>query len=424
MNRLKSTGAVILGFAVAVLAARADPAWPLPTATPAAEGISSARLDVMHRNLEQVVDQGKFSGYIFLLARDGKIADWRAYGWQDIAAKKPMQKDSIVRIYSMSKLITTTAVLKLLEDGRLKLTDPVEQYLPALRDRKVFMGGTADAPVLVAASRPITLNDLLTHTSGYYYEWNTDSAVVAELLTRSKTRKSTSMDDFIAHAALLPLRQQPGTAFRYSISTDILGAVVEKVSGERLDLFFQEKILGPLGMKDTGFWVPPEKRSRLALVYRRGADGTLGPVDEANNNDVGPGHGFESGGGGLYSTAADYARFSQMLLNGGKLGDVRILSRKTVELMTQNHIAHLADPHPNGKSEQGFGLGVRVITDLGESPTPGSVGTFGWDGAATTNVQIDPKERTVALLLCQHFTFNEDDIIATFTSGYYSSLED
>jgi CubicO group peptidase (beta-lactamase class C family) len=422
MHRLKSIGLAFLGIS-APLAARADPAWPLPPTTPAAEGISAERLDLMHHNLAQVVDQGKFSGYVFMLARDGKIADWRAYGWQNIAAKTPMQKDSIVRIYSMSKLITSTAVLKLLEDGRLKLTDPVEQYLPALKDRKVYMGGTADAPVLAPAARPITIFDLLTHTSGYYYPWNTDSDAVGELLKRTNFREAENMDDFVARVATLPLREQPGTSFRYSISTDILGAVIEKVSGQRLDVFFQQNILGPLGMADTGFWVAPEKRGRLATIYKRDAGGTLVPDESANNNKVGPGHGMLSGGGGLYSTAADYVRFSQMLLNGGRLGDTRILSRKTVELMTQNHIAHLADPHPNKKNEQGFGLGVRVITDLGESPTPGTVGAFGWDGAATTNVQIDPKERTVAILLFQHGTFNEDDIIDTFTTGYYSALE-
>jgi CubicO group peptidase (beta-lactamase class C family) len=323
----------------------------------------------------------------------------------------------------MSKLITSATVLKLLEDGRLKLGDPIEQYLPALKDRKVFMGGTADALVLVPATRPITIYDLLTHTSGYYYEWSADSDALVELLNRAKVRKSGNLDEFVARVASLPLRQQPGTQFRYGFSTDLLGAVVEKISGERLDVFYQREIFGPLGLNDTGFWVPPEKRGRLATVYTRGGSGTLIPADAANQNDVGPGHGLLSGGGGLYSTAADYVRFAQMLLNGGRLGDVRILSRKTVELMTQNHIAHLADPHPNGKNDQGFGLGVRVITELGESQIPGSVGTFGWDGAATTNVQIDPKERTIAILLCQHYIFNEDDIIGTFTAGYYSALE-
>jgi CubicO group peptidase (beta-lactamase class C family) len=423
MNRPRSTGLLLIGLAVAAPLARAEPAWPLPPATPASEGISAERLDLLHHNLGSFVDQGRYSGYVFMLARDGKIADWRSYGWQDIAAKTPMQKDSIVRIFSMSKLITSTAVLKLLEDCRIKLSDPIEQYLPALKDRKVFMGGTADAPVLVPASRPITIYDLLTHTSGYYYPWNTDSDAVSELLKRAKLHEAGNLDEFVSRVATLPLRQQPGTSFRYSISTDLLGAMIEKVSGERLDVFFQRNILGPLGMVDTGFWVPPEKRGRLASIYWRDPGGTLVLADAANKNKVGPDHGVLSGGGGLYSTAADYVRFAQMLLNGGRLGDVRILSRKTVELMTQNHIAHLADPHPNKADDQGFGLGVRVITDLGESRTLGTVGTFGWDGAATTNVQIDPKERTIAILLCQHYTYNEDDIIGTFTTAYYSTLE-
>jgi CubicO group peptidase (beta-lactamase class C family) len=425
VNRFKPSCLLLLLFALAALPLRADSPWPLQPTTPAAVGISAERLDLMHQNLRRAVDEGRFSGYVALLARDGKIADWRAYGWQDIAAKTPMQKDSIVRIFSMSKLITSTAVLMLMDDGRLKLSDPIEQYLPALRDRKVYTGGTADAPTLVPAARPITIHDLLTHTSGYYYpgDWSAGAPALVEMFNRAKVAESASLDEFVDRVASLPLRQQPGTQFRYGISTDLLGAIVEKVSGQRLDVFLQQRILGPLGMPDTGFWVPAEKRARLALIYSRGADGRLSLAEDENRNNVGPGHGLLRGGGGLYSTAADYVRFAQMLLNGGRLDGVRIVSRKTVELMTRNHIAHLADPHPNGRHEQGFGLGVRVITDIGESPTAGSVGAFGWDGAATTNVQMDPKERTVAILLFQHIPFNQDDIFATFTAGYYSALE-
>lgn len=411
-------------FLLAAPVARAAPAWPLPATAPAAAGFSVERLDLLHQHLRQLVDDGQYSGYVVLLARDGKIADWRAYGWQDVAAKTPMQKDTIVRIFSMSKLITSTAVLMLMEDGRLRLSDPVEKYLPALKDRKVFTGGTADAPVLVAADRPITLRDLLTHTAGYYYgeTWSADPPL-AELFKRGKINKAADLDDFVARVALLPLNDQPGTRFRYGINTDLLGAVIEKISGQRLDVFLQQRIFAPLDMRDTGFWVPAEKRGRLAVIYRRDA-GKLVPNAGSNQNDVGPDHGVLRGGGGLYSTAADYARFAQMLLNGGRLGGVRILGRKTVELMTQNHIAHLADPHPIGARAMGFGLGVRVITELGESPALGSFGCFGWDGAATTHVQIDPKERTVALLLCQHIPFNEDDIFSYFTNGYYSALND
>ncbi len=397
--------------------------WPLPATTPDAAGFSAARLDTLHHNLGQLVDAGTYSGYVVLLARDGKVADWHAYGWQDIASKTPMQPDSIVAIYSMTKIVTSTAVLILLEEGKLKLSDPVEKYLPALKDRKVLTGGTADAPILVPAARPITIHDLLTHTAGYYYDqtWSADSPVAIELMKRAKVWDSANLDDFVQRVATLPLHQQPGTKFRYGIHTDLLGAIVEKVSGQRLDRFFADRIFTPLGLRDTGFWVPAAKRSRLATLYQHDSAGKLVPAEGITEPNAE--HGLLLGGGGLYSTAADYVRFAQMLLNGGQLDGVRLLSRKTVELMTQNHLAQLADPHPFAKPEQGFGLGVRVITDLGASPTLGSRGTFGWDGAATTNVQIDPQEHTVAILLTQNFPFNQDDIFATFTNGYYSAIE-
>jgi CubicO group peptidase (beta-lactamase class C family) len=423
MNPFKSPRVLLVAL-LAALSSRAAPVWPLPATTPAAAGLAANQLEILHRSLRQTVDDGKYSGYISLLARNGKIADWRAYGWQDIAAKTPMQTDSIVRIYSMTKLITSAAVLILLEEGRLKLDDPVERYLPALVNRKVFAGGTAEAPVLVDAQRSITIRDLLTHTSGYYYDgtWSADAALV-QLFERAKVWASADLNDYVARVALLPLNDQPGTRFRYGISTDLLGAIVERISGQRLDVFFQQRIFAPLGMHDTAFWVPPEKRARLAVVYSRDAAGKLAIDAESNRNDVGPDHGLLSGGGGLYSTAADYLRFAQMLLNGGRLDDVRILGRKTVELMTQNHIAHLADPHPFGWREQGFGLGVRVIADLGESPTLGSVGCYGWDGAATTNVQIDPKEQIVAIVLFQQVPIDHD-IINIFTNGYYAALNE
>jgi CubicO group peptidase (beta-lactamase class C family) len=422
MNPLKSPCVLLIAVLLGALPGRAEPAWPLPTTTPAAVGISIDQLDTLHRNLRQVVDDGKYSGYIVLLARNGKIADWRAYGWQDIAAQKPMQKDSIVGIFSMSKLITSTAVLILLEEGRLKLNDPVEQYLPALKNRKVFAGGTAEAPMLVDAQRSITIRDLLTHTSGYYYPGtcSADTPLV-QLFQRAKIGESANLDEFVARVALLPLNDQPGTRFRYGISYALLGAIVEKISGQRLDVFFQQRIFTPLGMHDTAFRVPAEKRARLAVIYSRDSAGKLVVDAEANENDAD--HGLLNGGGGLYSTAADYVCFAQMLLNGGRLDGVRILGRKTVELMTQNHIGHLAEPHPFGQRDQGYGLGVRVITDLGESSTLGSVGCFGWDGAATTNVQIDPKEQTVAIVAFQQMP-TDPDIIDLFTNGYYAALND
>jgi CubicO group peptidase (beta-lactamase class C family) len=418
------TAIVLITALVTPLSGRAENAWPLPTNDAQSAGFSVKRLDFLHHNLEQMIDAGKYSGYITLLARDGKIADWHAYGWQDAATKTPMQKDSIVRIFSMSKLITSTAILILMEEGRLKLTDPVEKYLPVLKNRKVFTGGTSDSPVLVDAKRPIAIRDLLTHTSGYYYgeSWSADAPLV-EIFNRAKVWEAGDLQGFVERIAAIPLHEQPGTRFRYGVNTDLLGAIVEKISGQHLDRFFRERIFSPLDMRDTAFWVPAEKRRRLAVIYERDVTEKLVPNARSNQPPAGPDHGILSGGGGLYSTAADYARFAQMLLNRGELDGVRILGRKTVELMTRNHISHLADPHPFGFQAQGFGLGVRVLGDLGESTTLGSHGTFGWDGAATTLVQIDPKERIVAILLFQHIPFNQDDIFSTFNNGYYSALE-
>ena len=403
---------------------RADAGWPLPTAEPQTVNVSAERLDILHKNLRERVDAGKYSGYIALLARDGKIVDWQAHGSKDLSAKAPLQRDSIVRIYSMSKIITSTAALMLMEEGRLALGDPVEKYLPALKNLKVFAGGTADAPVLVNANRPITVRDLLTHTAGYYYDesWSSD-AIPMELMKREKVWDAANLNEFVMRVARVPLHEQPGTRYRYGISTDLVGAIVEKASGMPLDRFFQERMFAPLGMRDTGFTVPPEKRDRLAIVYQRTADGTLVPSNWANADYITDQGGVFSGGGGLFSTAADYVRFAQMLLNRGELDGVRILSRKTVELMTQNHLSHLADPTPRVPS-QGFGLGVRVVNDLSKSTLLGSEGAFGWDGAATTHVTIDPKERLVALILLQHVPFNQDDVFALFANGYYSALTD
>jgi CubicO group peptidase (beta-lactamase class C family) len=398
-------------------------ARPLPAATPAAAGFSTERLERLHQNLDRSVDDGSHAGYILLLARDGKIVDWRAHGFTNAVTKTPIQKDSIVRLFSMTKLVTSTAVLQLVEEGRLKLTDRIDQYLPALKNPKVFTGGTADAPVLEDARAPITVRDLLTHTSGYFYNFNAPAELIT-LQKRANLWAAPNLTEFVARLGTVPLADHPGTAFRYGVSTDVLGALVEKVSGQSLDAFFQERILGPLGMVDTSFWVPAEKRARIARIHTPDSGGKL-MLDTLENSDerCGADHGLRMGGAGLYSTAGDYARFAQMLLNGGQLDGTRILGRKTVELMTQNHLSGLAAPHPFGNREQGFGLGVRVITDLGQSPTLGSAGSFGWDGYATTTVLIDPRERTVALLLYQHLPYNEGDVFTLFTNGWYSALE-
>ena len=414
--------AVSLLLAVSVLAQSQQ---PLPQTTPAEAGFSAERLERLHSTLDRTVDDGSHAGYILLLARDGKIVDWRAHGFADITTQTPLQKDSIVRLFSMSKLVTTTAALILVEEGKLKLTDRVDQYLPALKNLKVFTGGTADAPTLEDARSPITVHQLLTHTAGLFYFFDAPPALV-ELQSRADIWTAPNFDEFVARVAKVPLADQPGTCFRYGISSDILGAIIEKASGQSFDSFVRQRISRPLGMVDTEFWVPPEKKGRLARIHSCDASGRLGlyPGHESFLlENCGPGSGLRSGGAGLYSTAGDYARFAQMLLNGGQLDGVRILGRKTVEYMTRNHLSPYPGQHPFGALDQGFGLGVRVITDLGAGHTIGSVGTFGWDGYATTLVQIDPQERTVALLLYQHLPFNEGEVHVLFINGWYSALE-
>ncbi len=381
--------------------------------------MSPERLQKTHEALDREVASGRYSGYITMVTRNGKIADWHASGWQNVEEKIPMTKDSIIKIYSMTKVITSVAVLTLVEEGKVQLTDPVEKYFPVMKDLKVYTGGTADAPTLEPAKRPITVADLLTHTAGYYYDasWSADP-IPGQLLSRAKIWEATSMDDFMARIATVPLHQQPGTRFRYGIHTDMLGAIVEKASGVPFAQFLQQRIFGPLGMRDTSFTVPTEKLARKAVVYGYG-NGKLTPMP-----DLLPERGIPSGGGGLYSTAADYVRFAQMLLNGGELDGARIVSRKTVELMATDRIAHLADPHPFGQQDMGFGLGVRMMTNQGATRHLGSKGMFGWDGAATTLAWMDPKEKMVSILLTQHMPFNEGDIFATFVNGTYSALVD
>jgi CubicO group peptidase (beta-lactamase class C family) len=242
-----------------------------------------------------------------------------------------------------------------------------------------------------------------------------------ELMSREKIWEAANLDEFVQRVAKLPLNDQPGTRFRYGINVDLLGAVVEKVSGQRFSAYLEQRIFQPLGMVDTAFWVPEAKRSRLAVLYEM-KDGTLRPAKNLVDMPTAD-RGVESGGGGLFSTAADYLRFAQMLLNGGELDGKRILGRKMIELMTSNTIDLLADPHPFNQKEVGFGLGVRVVNDLGQARYLGSPGMFGWDGAATTLYWIDPKEQMVSILMTQHLPYNEDDIFAFFMDGVYSAVE-
>jgi CubicO group peptidase (beta-lactamase class C family) len=409
--------AVLVLSTPAVSRPAADAAPPLPLATPESQGMSSSRLERLHGEIQRFIDQGKYAGAVSLIARNGKIVDWRAYGKRDLEASLPMEKDTLVRIYSMSKIVTSVAALALLEEARFKLDDPIGDYLPSLANRKVLTGGTAESPLLADARNSITIKHLFTHTSGLTY--GTGEGPIDKLYAQAKLWDAPSLGDFVERVSHLPLVHEPGEQFTYSISTDVLGALVEKVSGRSLPDFLEERLLGPLAMNETGFSVPEAKEARVAKIYQTGEDGEL---ELAEPFPLAPT--LASGGGGLFSTAADYARFMQMLLNGGELDGVRILSRKTVELMMANHLNHMTRTTRDSKESEGFGLGGAVRIDLAKGGSLGSVGQFGWAGAATTYARLDPTERMVLILLVQHFPMDQHELIWRFSNLAYAAISD
>lgn len=393
----------------------------LPPTSPKAAGFDPQRLEVLRQTTRRFVDEKLYAGLITLLARDGRLVDFQTHGWRDVERQLPMQRDTICRVYSMSKIVSCVATLILFEEGRFNLDDPVSNYLPVMKDMKVWAGGTADAPQLEPLKRPITIKHLLTHTSGLIYDFSGESELT-KLWRRADLWNAPNLTNFIARLGKLPLKHQPGDAYTYGVNQDVLGALVERLSGRRFGVFLQERIFGPLRMNDTAFDVPTEKMSRLAKTYKRTPEGRFTEADPILETWPEPGRGIEAGGSGLFSTAGDFARFAQMLCNGGSLDGQRILGRKTVELMSANHLVTLPEKERADRAK-GFGFGVEVVTDLGRLATPASLGQFGWYGAATTYCQVDPKERLVAIAFAQHLPFNEHGFFARFQTGYYQALK-
>ncbi len=395
---------------------------PLPVASPEPQGFSPERLERLHGKLASLVGEARYAGAVVLIARDGKIVDWWTTGQRDIAAGLPMEKDTIVRIYSMTKLVTSVAAMILVEEGRLRLDDPVSKYLPAFARMEVWKGGTAAHPQLAPASKPITIEQLLTHTSGLVYGFGQES--IDEVYQKADPYGAATTDAFVATVSKLPLAFEPGDRFAYGFGVDVAGAVIEKVTGQGLDRFIAERIATPLGLADTAFSVPPPKRGRLAKIYSRGEGGKLVEAKPFAGVSPEPGHQFACGGACLFSTAGDYARLLQMLLGKGALDGQRILGRKTVELMLANHLTRTTRPTTEPGGANGFGIGGAVRVELGNASYPGSIGQFGWSGAATTSFSIDPREKTLAVLLTQHLPFNEDDLLGTFSTLVAVSLVD
>lgn len=383
-------------------------------------GFDQQRLEVLHKTTKRFVDEGKHAGIITLLTHNGKVVDFQTYGLRDLENRLPMERDTICRMYSMSKIVTCAATLILMEDGKYNLDDPVSKYLPELKDMKVWTGGTQDEPALEALKRPITIKHLLTHTSGLMYDFMGNDPLT-KMWAAADLWTGPGLTNFIARLGKLPLKHQPGDAYTYGVNQDVQGALIERVSGQAFGAFLEERIFRPLGMKDTGFDVPESKRARVAKTYKL-VDGKFVEDKPLIDTWPEPGRGIEAGGAGLFSTATDFGRFAQMLCNGGTVDGKRILGRKTVELMTADHMITL----PNNQAatrQKGFGLGVEVTTHLGQLSMPSSIGQFGWYGAATTYCQIDPKENVVAIALAQHFPFNQHNFFAAFQTGYYQALK-
>ncbi len=366
-------------------------------------GVSLSRLERLKTLMQQYVDRGQIAGMITVVMRAGRTVSIEPMGKQDIEHNVPMRKDTIFRMASMSKAVTSVAAVMLMEEGKLRLADPVGKYLPAFMQTSVGIAPTSPGGRVgvVPAKRPITVRDLLTHTAGISYGDGpaADQFKAAGLQTWYLSDKTEPIGTLMDRVAGLPLDAQPGEEWIYGYNTDILGAVIEKASGMSLDDFFRTRIFEPLKMTDTCFFLPPEKRDRLATVYSATPDGriTRAPDGGTGQGDYvdGPRRCF-SGGAGLLSTANDYSRFLQMLLNGGELDGVRILGPKSVELMTANHVRSL---YSNG--DFGFGLGFQVVEDVGRAGIPASAGTYSWGSAYYSTFWVDPQEKLVAVFLTQ-----------------------
>ncbi|HEV8394812.1 MAG TPA: serine hydrolase domain-containing protein [Vicinamibacterales bacterium] len=373
-------------------------------------GFAPDRMPRIREAVQRHVDAGEVSGVVTLVARRGKIAHFEAYGRQDLESKKPMPKDGIFRLASMSKPITAAAVMMMIEEGKVRLTDPVSRFIPEFKGAKVAMpkpgaraggrsGGLEAAPAfdVVSANRDITIRDLLTHGSGLM------SGGLGNGMAPQRGPGDT-LATYIPKLGAVPLDFQPGTLWRYSgqAGFDVLSRVVEIASGQPFDQFLKQRLFDPLGMKDTGFSARPDNQARLVTLYQRGPDGTL--TKAANQVGLSSTTYF-AGSGGMVTTAEDYAQFAQMLLNGGELNGRRHLGTRTVQLMSTNHTGDLV----NGQfgrpaAGMGFGLGVQIVEDPALAGLRQSKGSWGWAGAYGTNVTIEPAEKMVTIIMMQTST--------------------
>jgi CubicO group peptidase (beta-lactamase class C family) len=388
--------------------------------SPEAVGFDSNRLSRIKPIMQSYVDLHGYPGICTMLARKGHVFHFEQVGWQDLENKIPLSADTIYRIYSMTKPIVCTAFMTLYEEGRFQLFEPLEKFLPAFGKVRVLTKTTASETQVVDLIRPITIRDLLTHTSGLTYNFLDDSPV-SELYRQNGLMNDAqaTLEEVIDALARMPLAYQPGSKWHYSMAIDVIARLIEVISGQPLQQFLKGRLFEPLGMVDTGFSVPQEKSRRIAAMYGNPdiAVSTLAQTFEAWQNgqnkrrDVDATypstntHSFARGGHGLFTTASDYMRFAQMLLNRGELDGARILAPKIVDFMYMNHLPASLLPFEIGGTYYGgygFGLGSRVLLNVAESLMPGSVGEYGWAGAANTYYWVDPQEQVIGIFMTQY----------------------
>jgi CubicO group peptidase (beta-lactamase class C family) len=417
--RMSLAGALlVLGIHSSPAQQPASPALNRTVVKPETVGFSSERLERLHALMQQSVDQKQIAGAVTILARHGKVVDYRTYGQRDMASGAPMTTDVIFRDYSMTKPVTGVAMMILYEQGKWLPSDPIAKYIPEFAHLKVFKGFDVDGKMILAdPDHAPTMRELMSHTAGFTYGFG--NTPVDALYRDSKILQSQNLQEMIEKLAKIPLLYQPGKGWVYSVSMDIEGYIVEKLSGQTLPDFMREHIFQPLGMKDAGFYVPQEKRQRFATNYRQDAQGQLipNPTGGVLPSDYAALPAMPSGGGGLVSTAQDYYRLTQMLANGGELDGARILAPATVKLMTSNHVpaALLTGEFAGGlhvmRPGFGYGYNCAVVFDPPEANLPDGKGTFLWDGAAGTWFWVDPTNDIVFVAMIQRMASPDNHIL-------------
>ena len=426
MKTLKNRFAFVLSLAIFVQTfAVVGFAQDLPRAKPEDVGMSSQRLATLSASLDGYVKNGQLAGGVAMVVRRGKVAFLHTFGSRDREANSPMKADTIFRIASQSKALTSVGIMMLQEEGKLLISDPVSKYIPEFANSTVAVPKEGGGYDVVKAKRPIFIGDLLTHTAGISYGGGPakDKWDAAKISGFYFSDRDEPIGETIKRMAALPMDAHPGEKYIYGYSIDILGVVIERASGMAFDQFLQTKILDPLGMKDTSFYLPMNKLDRLAVVYNaKDGKAVRAPVEGTTASQGhyvnGPRKSF-SGGAGLLSTPGDYARFLQMMLNGGQLEGKRILSRKSVELMTTDSLFGITF-----RPGQGFGLGFSVVKDVGQYGSLSSVGEYGWGGAYHSNYWVDPKEQLVVVYMTQLLPAGNIDDYGKLRAGIYSSIID